>query len=88
MNNGFKALSTADFGKVMKQVFPDVRARRLGHRGASKYCHSGLKKSFVKEPPSLPYLTLDNTSNNQVNKNKVSFIHHFYFFCNKILIIS
>lgn len=31
-----KPLSTADFGKVMKQVFPNLRPRRLGTRGHSR----------------------------------------------------
>jgi hypothetical protein len=31
--NTVKPLSTADFGKVMKQVYPQVRPRRLGTRG-------------------------------------------------------
>ncbi|XP_069971111.1 DNA-binding protein RFX7-like, partial [Penaeus vannamei] len=54
--NNIKALSTADFGKVMKQVFPGVRPRRLGQRGASKYCYSGLRKKWALDPPSLPDL--------------------------------
>ncbi|KAK7075772.1 DNA binding [Halocaridina rubra] len=59
--NNIKALSTADFGKVMKQVFPGVRPRRLGQRGASKYCYSGLRKKWSLEPPDLPDLN-DNMS--------------------------
>ncbi|XP_068218671.1 uncharacterized protein [Palaemon carinicauda] len=54
--NNIKALSTADFGKVMKQVFPGVRPRRLGQRGASKYCYSGLRKKWSLDPPELPDL--------------------------------
>ncbi|KAK4303866.1 hypothetical protein Pmani_024156, partial [Petrolisthes manimaculis] len=55
--NNIKALSTADFGKVMKQVFPGVRPRRLGQRGASKYCYSGLRKKWALTPPDLPDLS-------------------------------
>ncbi|XP_047738382.1 homeobox protein 5-like [Hyalella azteca] len=57
--NGWKALSSADFGKVMKQVFPNVRPRRLGQRGASKYCYSGLRKTYSLPSPHLPDLFLD-----------------------------
>ena len=32
-----RPLCNADFGKVMKQVFPDINTRRLGQRGQSKY---------------------------------------------------
>ena len=44
-SHGYKFLSQADFGKVMKCVFPNVKPRRLGQRGQSKYpC---LKKDLV-----------------------------------------
>ncbi len=36
-SHGNKFLSQADFGKVMKCVFPNVKPRRLGQRGQSKY---------------------------------------------------
>lgn len=36
-NLGYHALSAADFGKIMKNVFPNMKARRLGTRGKSKY---------------------------------------------------
>ena len=52
--NNLKALSTADFGKVMKQVYPQVRPRRLGTRGNSRYCYAGLKKKVKLEEPSTP----------------------------------
>ena len=47
-------MSTADFGKVMKQVYPQVRPRRLGTRGNSRYCYAGLKKRLKLEEPSTP----------------------------------
>ena len=52
--NNLKALSTADFGKVMKQVYPQVRPRRLGTRGNSRYCYAGLKKKVKLEEPTTP----------------------------------
>ncbi|CAG0900724.1 unnamed protein product [Cyprideis torosa] len=57
-----KALSTADFGKVMKQVYPGVKPRRLGVRGHSRYCYSGLQKRHRLADPSLPNLTLPSSS--------------------------
>lgn len=64
--NNIKALSTADFGKVMKQVFPGVRPRRLGQRGASKYCYSGLRKKYALDPPDLPDLNDNMTKKNML----------------------
>ncbi|XP_049782241.1 DNA-binding protein RFX7 [Schistocerca cancellata] len=53
-SNMMKPLSTADFGKVMKQVFPHVRPRRLGTRGNSRYCYAGMRKRVKLETPLLP----------------------------------
>lgn len=52
--NSMKPLSTADFGKVMKQVYPRVRPRRLGTRGNSRYCYAGMRKRVKLDPPTLP----------------------------------
>ncbi|KAG5680101.1 hypothetical protein PVAND_009627 [Polypedilum vanderplanki] len=53
-----KPLSTADFGKVMKQVFPDIRPRRLGTRGHSRYCYAAMRKATKLASPHLPDLTI------------------------------
>lgn len=63
-NNKVKPLSTADFGKVMKQVFPSVRPRRLGTRGNSRYCYAGLRKRRQLKPPKLPSILDDIESLN------------------------
>ena len=60
-HNGLKPLSTADFGKVMKQVFPTVRPRRLGTRGNSRYCYAGLKKRVKLMEPSTPEFCTDKS---------------------------
>ncbi|XP_066513572.1 DNA-binding protein RFX7-like [Hoplias malabaricus] len=60
-NLGYHALSAADFGKIMKNVFPNMKARRLGMRGKSKYCYSGLRKKAFIHMPSLPNLDLHKT---------------------------
>ncbi|XP_014258912.1 probable serine/threonine-protein kinase DDB_G0286465 [Cimex lectularius] len=52
-----KHLSTADFGKVMKQVYPSVRPRRLGTRGNSRYCYSGMTNRLSLPSPQLPKIT-------------------------------
>ncbi|XP_042616206.1 DNA-binding protein RFX7-like isoform X2 [Cyprinus carpio] len=54
----YHVLSAADFGKIMKNVFPNMKARRLGIRGKSKYCYSGLRKKAFVHMPSLPNLDL------------------------------
>ncbi|XP_053956424.1 uncharacterized protein LOC128862042 [Anastrepha ludens] len=51
-----KPLSTADFGKVMKQVFPGIRPRRLGTRGHSRYCYAAMRKTTKLDAPQLPLL--------------------------------
>ncbi|XP_076168067.1 uncharacterized protein LOC143147077 isoform X3 [Ptiloglossa arizonensis] len=62
MRNSMKPLSTADFGKVMKQVYPRVRPRRLGTRGNSRYCYAGMRKRVKLDPPTLPNITGTQTS--------------------------
>ncbi|KAM9765773.1 DNA-binding protein RFX7-like isoform 2-T2 [Menidia menidia] len=61
-NLNYHPLSAADFGKMMKNVFPNMKARRLGMRGKSKYCYSGLRKRHYVHMPSLPALDLHKTS--------------------------
>lgn len=63
-NVSMKPLSTADFGKVMKQVYPGVRPRRLGTRGNSRYCYSGMRNTCKLPTPVLPRLCLQNNSDN------------------------
>nr|XP_057944445.1 DNA-binding protein RFX7-like isoform X1 [Doryrhamphus excisus] len=60
-NLNYHPLSAADFGKMMKNVFPNMKARRLGMRGKSKYCYSGLRKRPFVQIPSLPSLDLHKT---------------------------
>ncbi|CAG5957872.1 unnamed protein product [Menidia menidia] len=60
-NLGYNPLSAADFGKIMKNVFPNMKARRLGMRGKSKYCYSGLRKKAFVHMPTLPNLDLQKS---------------------------
>lgn len=50
----------------MKQVFPDIRPRRLGTRGHSRYCYAAMRKATKLPEPDLPELINVNTigSNN------------------------
>ncbi|NXL27589.1 RFX7 protein, partial [Glaucidium brasilianum] len=60
-NLGYHPLSAADFGKIMKNVFPNMKARRLGTRGKSKYPLLELfSKAFV-HMPTLPNLDFHKT---------------------------
>ncbi|NXM06089.1 RFX5 protein, partial [Tyrannus savana] len=66
-NLGSRPLSTANFGKIIREIFPNIKARRLGGRGQSKYpalppwsCCCSWRKTVVSLPP-LPSLDLKVT---------------------------
>ncbi|XP_068743709.1 DNA-binding protein RFX7-like [Montipora capricornis] len=71
--NAARTLSAPDFGKIIKCVFPRVKARRLGTRGNSKYCYSGIQRKKNVKPPTLPSLQIppasdkDKSSTNTAN---------------------
>ncbi|XP_070491909.1 homeobox protein 2 [Chironomus tepperi] len=67
-----KPLSTADFGKVMKQVFPDIRPRRLGTRGHSRYCYAAMRKATKLSTPQLPEIRTNETTSKKNNNNNGS----------------
>ncbi|XP_019328115.1 PREDICTED: DNA-binding protein RFX5 [Aptenodytes forsteri] len=54
----YRPLSTANFGKIIREIFPNIKARRLGGRGQSKYCYSGIRRKTVVSLPPLPSLDL------------------------------
>ena len=68
--NAARTLSAPDFGKIIKCVFPRVKARRLGTRGNSKYCYSGIQRKKNVKPPTLPSLQIPPAS----DKDKVKII--------------
>ena len=72
-DNKFEPLCVADFGKAMKSIFPRVKPRRLGQRGNSKYCYSGLRKRHTIEPPELPVLDTSGCSYDFDRKSDVEF---------------
>ncbi|XP_069734749.1 DNA-binding protein RFX5 isoform X2 [Phaenicophaeus curvirostris] len=56
-----RPLSTSNFGKIIREIFPNIKARRLGGRGQSKYCYSGIRTKTVVSLPPLPSLDLKVT---------------------------
>ncbi|KAI1902325.1 hypothetical protein AGOR_G00043600 [Albula goreensis] len=74
-NLQYRPLSAANFGKIIRDIFPNIKARRLGGRGQSKYpftrtqlldsavvtyCYSGIRRKSVLSMPLLPSLDLKN----------------------------
>ncbi|NXG44909.1 RFX5 protein, partial [Psilopogon haemacephalus] len=63
-----RPLSAANFGKIIREIFPNIKARRLGGRGQSKYpsswprkpprSWSGIRRKTVVNLPPLPSLDL------------------------------
>ncbi|NWU95726.1 RFX5 protein, partial [Upupa epops] len=67
-----RPLSAANFGKIIREIFPNIKARRLGGRGQSKYPSSwsrssggcslgvarggGIRRKTVVSLPPLPSL--------------------------------
>lgn len=70
-----KPISTADFGKLMRQVFPEVKARRLGQRGASKYCYANIRKKseYDLEKPQLPEIKIPSLKSDYLSWGKQNF---------------
>lgn len=75
---GIKPLSQASLGKLIKSVFPNLRTRRLGVRGKSKYHYCGLRlvnhnnKNFISgnvTPDSNQNKDNNNHDNNYDNDN-------------------
>ncbi|NXK27947.1 RFX5 protein, partial [Arenaria interpres] len=63
-----RPLSAANFGKIIREIFPNIKARRLGGRGQSKYpsgspayCYSGIRRKTMVSLPPLPSLDLKVT---------------------------
>ncbi|KAM9340400.1 uncharacterized protein rfx5 [Symphorus nematophorus] len=54
-----RPLSAANFGKIIRDIFPNIKARRLGGRGQSKYLF-GIRRKTVLNMPLLPNLDLKN----------------------------
>lgn len=71
--NRFEPLCVADFGKAMKHAFPCIKPRRLGQRGSSRYCYSGLRKKYKLQAPNIieliePTFCMDNDCSQAYNQ--------------------
>lgn len=53
----------------MKQVFPDIRPRRLGTRGHSRYCYAAMRKATKLSAPHLPEIRNNETTSKKNNNN-------------------
>ncbi|XP_032938491.1 DNA-binding protein RFX5, partial [Catharus ustulatus] len=62
-NLACRPLSTANFGKIIREIFPNIKARRLGGRGQSKYCYGGIRRKTLVSLPPLPSLDLKAAEN-------------------------
>ncbi|NXX97449.1 RFX5 protein, partial [Centropus bengalensis] len=60
-----RPLSAANFGKIIREIFPNIKARRLGGRGQSKYPSAGIRTKTVVSLPPLPSLDLKVTETQQ-----------------------
>ncbi|NXP18427.1 RFX5 protein, partial [Scytalopus superciliaris] len=62
-----RPLSTANFGKIIREIFPNIKARRLGGRGQCQtYCYGGIRRKTVVSLPPLPSLDLKVTETSEL----------------------
>ncbi|KAH9808995.1 hypothetical protein DFH28DRAFT_594399 [Melampsora americana] len=52
-----KPINSASFGKAVRQCFPNIKTRRLGVRGNSKYHYCGIRPATAKEAEILMNLS-------------------------------
>lgn len=76
-----KPLNPASFGKLVRVVFPDIKTRRLGVRGQSKYHYSGVKlvgelereRGTTNSPDSTTQFTYSRASSVPSTGNNLDF---------------
>jgi len=56
----------------MKQVFPDIRPRRLGTRGHSRYCYAAMRKATKLRSPHLADLSSHSNLTQSGEKDEAS----------------
>lgn len=44
-----KCYNAAMFGKIVKEVFPSIKTRRIGGRDKSRYHYSGIRRRCEKD---------------------------------------
>ncbi|KAL7327058.1 hypothetical protein PS15p_209307 [Mucor circinelloides] len=56
--NNMTPVNSATFGKLLRNVFPDLKTRRLGTRGQSKYHYCGIRVRTSQDPEPMPIAEL------------------------------
>ncbi|KAK4512412.1 uncharacterized protein ATC70_003112 [Mucor velutinosus] len=56
--NHLTPVNSATFGKLLRNVFPDLKTRRLGTRGQSKYHYCGIRVRTSQDPEPIPIVEL------------------------------
>jgi len=55
-------LKRAEFGKLLKSVFPDIKTSRKGSRGQSQYCYNSLSWNDGTSSPVVSVQSAENQS--------------------------
>lgn len=58
ITNHLTPVNSATFGKLLRNVFPDLKTRRLGTRGQSKYHYCGIRVRTSQDPEPVPIAEL------------------------------
>lgn len=61
--NNLTPVNSATFGKLLRNVFPDLKTRRLGTRGQSKYHYCGIRVRTSQDPVAIPIVDLMQDNN-------------------------
>ncbi|KAH9447140.1 hypothetical protein Pst134EA_029182 [Puccinia striiformis f. sp. tritici] len=67
-----KPINSASFGKSVRQSFPNIKTRRLGVRGNSKYHYCGIRPATAKEADILMNLSQSEKPEPAHNGNNAS----------------
>ncbi|KAG5456391.1 MAG: RFX DNA-binding domain-containing protein, partial [Olpidium bornovanus] len=59
-HHGVRPVNSASFGKLVRSVFPDLKTRRLGTRGQSKYHYCGIRIRSAGAEPDPPAAVLSS----------------------------
>uniref|UniRef100_A0A8D2J2U0 Regulatory factor X5 n=1 Tax=Varanus komodoensis TaxID=61221 RepID=A0A8D2J2U0_VARKO len=72
-----RSLSAANFGKIIREIFPNIKARRLGGRGQSKYPSVGIRRKTVVNMPPLPSLDLKEIETVSPREGPPGLVHSY-----------
>jgi hypothetical protein len=75
-DNNIESTNTSGFGKLIHATFPNIKSRRLGIRGRSKYHYIGLReKSSVALTNTITGINSINTINSITGINGINSIN-------------